>query len=266
MLRNTTIWRKLRHKLALRVHTRENSTFTGFLRLPTQFDALAGPVAASIATSNGRTATAAVTVMGCSNGAEAFTIASILKRRCPDLRFRVKAYDIDPDCIRQATSARYRADEIYNNHIITAEFVQSTFDRDGDLYVIKPEIAELVEFAQGNVLDVDLASRVAGSDIVFAQNFLFHLTRDVARLALENLLRMAKPGAALFIDGTDLDLRYRFVRRQRLIPLDFKIEEIHNEARRARAVGWPYSYWGLEPFLTYRRDWRRRYATILLVP
>ena len=102
----------------------------------------------------------AVTVMGCSNGAEAFTIASILKRRYPDLQFRVRGFDIDSEIIRKATSARYLREEIYNNQIITEDFVQSTFNRDGDTYVVKPEIAELVEFGSGNVLDRDLAARV----------------------------------------------------------------------------------------------------------
>jgi chemotaxis protein methyltransferase CheR len=265
ILRNTATWQKMRHKLSLLVSDRENSNFTGFLRLPTQFKALAGPALAHVRSRRSSETPLRVTVVGCSNGAEAYTIASVLLAADPGLRFHVRGYDIDPDCIRYAGRARYAADEIYNNKVITERFVAETFDRAGDSFVVKPHIAAHVDFERGDVLDLALATAAAGSDIVFAQNFLFHLSPKDAWHALENILRIARPGSALFLDGTDLDLRQRFARRQRLLPLDYEIETIHVEARRARAVGWPYSYWGLEPFLTYKRDWQRRYATIFLV-
>ena len=62
----------------------------------------------------------------------------------------------------------------------------------------------------------------------------------------------------------DIGLRQKWVHAQQLVPLNFRIEEIHNEARRARAPGWPYHYWGLEPFMTFSNDWQYRYATVYL--
>jgi chemotaxis protein methyltransferase CheR len=266
ILGKTTIWRKMRHKLSLLTSDRENSSFTGFLRLPTQFDALTGPGIDSVLARRPRQTSLTITVIGCSNGAEAFTIASVLKQRRPGLRFQVHGYDIDPECVRKARSARYSEDDVLRNKAITSEFVEGTFDRDGDVYAVKPEIAARVEFDAGDVLDRRLVDRAAGSDIVFAQNFLFHLTPGLARTALEHIVLIAGPGSALFLDGTDLDVRQRFVRKRRLTPLGYEIERIHEEARWARAVGWPYCYWGLEPFRTYRRDAERRYATIFLIP
>jgi hypothetical protein len=70
--------------------------------------------------------------------------------------------------------------------------------------------------------------------------------------------------SAVFLDGMDIDLRQKWTRIDKLLPLNFRVEEIHKEARRARAVGWPYKYWGLEPFRAFRGDWRRRYSTIYL--
>jgi hypothetical protein len=70
--------------------------------------------------------------------------------------------------------------------------------------------------------------------------------------------------AALFVDGMDLGLRRKLTRIHGLEPLDYRIEEIHNEARRERGTAWPYEYWGLEPFSKSKRDWKRRYATIFL--
>ena len=62
----------------------------------------------------------------------------------------------------------------------------------------------------------------------------------------------------------DYDQRAALTRRARLRPLDYKIEQIHNDALSERAVGWPFGYWGLEPFSRYFIGWRRRYATIYL--
>lgn len=263
-LQRTTTWRKLRHKLSLWTNDRTNSHFTGFLRLASQFEALVGPVIAHVDSTRLGSAPLRIAVLGCSNGAEAYTISSVLVRRQPGLSFRVYGYDIDPGCVAKAGAARYEADEIYNNKIIPEAFVEATFERHGTSYSVRPRIAEHVEFALADVLGAELRSKVGVADIVFAQNFLFHLKRNLAREALDNIFQLLRPGSALFIDGVDLDLRHRFVRARGLLPLEFKIEEIHDEARRARAVGWPYDYWGLEPFMTYRRNASARYATIFL--
>ena len=242
-LLETVLFQKLRHKLSLRVNVRQNSHFTGFLRLPSQYEALAGPVCEALRATRGE-APLRIAVLGCSNGAEAYTIASVLRHQQPALNFSIRGYDISGDCIRQAGHASYGREEIYNNQIITETFVESTFNRDGDRYVVKPHIAERVSFQLGNVLAPSLVETVGSPDVVFAQNFLFHMTPDVARKALDNIRGLLEPGAAVFIDGVDLDLRYRFVRANGLRPLDCKISEIHEEARRARSVGWPYRVLG----------------------
>jgi chemotaxis protein methyltransferase CheR len=264
-LRDTVVWRRLRHRISLLVDPRTNSHFTGFLRLPTQFEALVGPVVSSLEERrNG--SLLSICILGCSNGAEAYTVASLIRRRHPELPFTVRGYDIDAACVEQAKTARYSHDEIFNNKIMTQGFVEWTFDRDGESYRVKPRIAEHVEFAVGDVLSSDLQRKIGTHDIIFAQNFLFHLKPALARNALENISRLVRPGSALFLDGVDINQRRNFVRKKGFTPLDHEIERIHNEARRARAVGWPYSYWGLEPFLTTRRDWRARYATIFIAP
>jgi chemotaxis methyl-accepting protein methylase len=262
MLSDAIVWQRLRHGVTLLVGERRNSHFTGFLRLPTQFQVLAGPVVQRLAAC-GRTAEPLrIAVLGCSNGAEAYTIASVLRRLHPKLAFRVRGFDIDGACIEKARSATYCPNEIFNNTIIPAEFVEATFERRGEDYVVRPEIAGCAEFHPGDVLRRDLATRVGSSDIVFAQNFVFHLKRPAARVALDNIHSVVAPGGFLFVDGADLDLRTSFAHRHRLQPVVDEIEQIHNEARRARAVGWPHQYWGLEPFEGSRDDWWMRYATV----
>ena len=261
--RQSVAWKIVRHRVALAIDERTNSGFTGFLRLPTQFEALAGPVVKFV-TETGTRSSLRIVVMGCSNGAEAYTAASILMARCPHIELVIDAYDIDARTIEKARSARYRADEVFNNKIITAKFVEDTFDIDDDVYRVKEALAARVRFFTADVLNTDLQIQVGKCDILFAQNFLFHLDRKAAVRAFNNLCGLLNPRAVFFIDGMDIDLRRKGVMKHHLLPLDFRIEQIHNEARRARAPGWPDRYWGLEPFMTFTSDWQRRYATIYL--
>src|SRR5262249_30501783 len=139
-LKDQLAWKTLRHWLALRIDPRNNSTFTGFFRLPSQFEALTGPVTAFL-TRERPTSRLRVAVIGCSNGAEAYSIASMLMRRHPGLEFQLDGYDINADMCEKARSGRYEASEVLNNHLLTAEFIQATFDVGNDVYRVKPAIA-----------------------------------------------------------------------------------------------------------------------------
>jgi len=260
----STLYKRLRHKVSLRRGRRENSTFTGFYRLPTQFEALTGPVTRFLTHERGD-APLEIIVFGSSNGAEPYTIASVLKASHPDLAFRISAYDIDPQIIEKARGARYSPeDDVYNNRVIQEEFIEQTFDRVDGYFQVKPEIAAHARFEIADALDPTLAEKMGRAHVLFAQNFLFHLEPKLARAALRNLCTLLDEPSAIFLDGVDLDIRQKVTREFGLDPLDYRLGEIHEEARRARAVGWPYSYWGLEPFMTTSRSWRRRYATIFL--
>jgi chemotaxis methyl-accepting protein methylase len=256
-------WQSFRHEITLITDTRDNSTFTGFLRLPTQFEALSGPVLDFLLPEQ-TPKNLKIAVLGCSSGSEAYTIASVLMNQHQSLKFSVYGFDIDQEMINKAKGATYIHQEIFNNKIITSSFVNSTFDIKEDLYRIKEKIANNVYFSLANALDPNLKEVIGASDIVFAQNFLLHMKPKIAINAFNNICLLLKPRSALFVDGVDLGIRQKLTKKNRLEPLVYKLKQIHNEARRARGIGWPYSYWGLEPFSTTRKNWERRYSTIFL--
>ena len=186
-LRESKIYKRLRHKASLMTNPRENSTFTGFYRLPSQFDALTGPVT-DFLREEGPDAALNIIVFGCSNGAEPYTIASVLKTTNPELDFSISAFDIDPEIIKRAQSACYSPEsEIYNNRVIPETFVDRTFDRGSEFHRVKESIAKHVRFDLADALDPDLRRKIGGADILFAQNFLFHMKPRIARVALRNL-------------------------------------------------------------------------------
>jgi chemotaxis methyl-accepting protein methylase len=251
----TDSYRMLRHRATLLLSERRARTFTHFLRAPTQFTALRGPVLEFLA-ERGRDLR--IVVLGCSNGAEAYTIASTLRG------VSIDAYDIDPCMIDQARSGRYSAAEVHDNKMIAEAFLVETFDRQGDFYQVKPEVAAHVQFGLADVFDQRLQAHVGTADIVFVQNLLYHFRPRQAARAFMNITGLLADRAALFVDGMDLDLRARLTAANRLEPLDHCIEEIHEEARRVRGSSYPYVYFGLEPLRHEAPDWKRRYATIFL--
>ena len=260
---NTNTYKHFRHYVTLYSSERQNATFTLFLRLPTQFDALSGPVV-DFLLSHGNSGKLKITILGCSNGAEAFSVASILKNHHPNLNFSIHGYDIVNEMIDKANSACYTEEEVFSNKMVTPSFVHQTFDVENGYYKIKPEITRLVHFSLGDALDPNLRNIIGDSDIVFAQNFLFHLKPKMAKKAFDNICRLLSHNGVLFIDGMDLSMRQRLTHINHLSPLNYKIEEIHNEARVGRTDAWPFVYWGIEPFLTVRKEWQRRYSTIFI--
>jgi chemotaxis methyl-accepting protein methylase len=264
LVARTAVWQSYRHRVALREGPRINSNFTGFFRLPTQFEVFAGPVLRFLdAHRLGRPLR--IASMGCSNGSEAYTIASLLTDRRPDLACTVHGYDLDAEIIRRARAATFEpATEVYNNRHLPEWFVDATFEPTADGFVVKEPIRRRVSFDVLNVLDTDALAAVQKMDVIFAQNFLFHLEPGEASLAFRNLIGLLNPRSAILVDGTDLGLRTRLTRECGLSPLSDGIEQIHTEARWARAIGYPHQYWGLEPLSRLRFDWKRRYATIFL--
>jgi chemotaxis protein methyltransferase CheR len=269
-LLKTNVCRILRFKITLLTSQRRNCHFTRFLRLPTQFEALSEPVL-DFLLKNRSVEALKVTVMGCSTGAEPYSIASILRKRYPDLTFRVYAYDIDQGCIDKARSARYTTEDVLNNELIASgfvnntfdEFVNNTFDKVDGYYVIKKNIRKHVHFSVADALDTNLSRQIGTSDIVFAQHFLIHLKHEQAVKGFRNICRLLNPKAALFIAGIELDMLVKLTRENNLIPCEYKVEEIHKEVG-IYGKGWPYTYLGCEPFMTVRKNWQRRYSTIFL--
>lgn len=260
-VRRTTYWNVLRAKITSLTSKKRNCHYTNFQRLPTQLEALAGPVIEYLLDA-GQTRPLRIVVLGCSKGAEPYSIASVLRSRHPDLVFDLHASDLDAACIEKAKSGRYTRPEVLKSKM-TDEFVRDTFDINGDDYTIKSDIRRRITFDVANALDGKLLDTVGKADILFAQHFLYHLSAKDAARAFENMYGLLNQKAAVFVAGADLDVLQKLTRKYNLAPLDYRIEDIHNEVAR-HGQGWPYAYWATEPFGTVKKDRQRRYATVFL--
>jgi chemotaxis methyl-accepting protein methylase len=201
----------------------------------------------------------------CSNGAEVYTMASWLLSNVPGLDFRITASDLHQEMVERCEAADYSEGEALQSEYITTDFVDSTFDRQGERYVVKPNVRERVTFTQANLLDDQgLKERFGPADIVTAQNVLFHLKPPEAERAFNNVVGFLKERSVLMVEGMDLDLRSRCTTEHGLRPLGWDLKNIYSETRVHTPPDWWNYYWGTEPFTGWRSDKERRYATIFL--
>ena len=249
----------LRHRRLLKKTRRvSDHTYTCFRRAPAQLRLLTGPVL-DFLRPEGRLD---IILLACSNGAETYTIASILRKAHPGLDFHIHASDLHDAMVERAKAAEYTRDEVLHSEYMTQDFLADTFTAKGDGYAVRPELREYVSFSQASLLDgAGLRARFGQSPLVIAQNVLFHLSPEDTAAAFDNLLSLMTPRAALLIEGMDLDLRVALTARHALVPFTQDLRRIYEETRVHTPPHWWRVYWGTEPFLAFRKDRDRRYAT-----
>jgi chemotaxis methyl-accepting protein methylase len=256
------VWR---HRVLLATCDRtQRHTYTCFRRSPTQLEALVGPVYRDFLGGPSLGRPLEILVLACSNGAEAYTLASVLTKSLPGVDFRILAADLHEEMIEIASRASYSPEEALQSQFVTPEFVADTFDLIDGRYVVKPELRARVTFRQANLLSEDLHTRFGPADIVTAQNVLFHLAPADAEKAFGNIVRLLRPRAALFIDGMDQTLRIAVTEKHGLQPLPYKRRKIYEEIRVHTPIDWWRYYWGSEPYSRLRTRRSRRYGTIFL--
>lgn len=208
-------------------------------------------------------------VMACSNGAEVYSILWTARSARRDLKIATEAVDISEPIVEIAKRARYSLTrtELMDTPMferLTEKEIQDIFDWDGDEVVVKPWIREGIHWRVADAGDPELVERLGPQDIVVANRFLCHMAPPEAERCLRNIANLVAPGGYLFVSGVDLDVRTKLALELGWTPVKNLLEEIHDGDPSVRA-GWPWKYWGLEPFTKKRRDWHVRYASVFQV-
>ncbi|MEF8753056.1 MAG: CheR family methyltransferase [Accumulibacter sp.] len=250
------------HSRRLASEPRGQSTATRFFRNIPQLDALQGPLRELVAGGDG----CRILVAGCSFGCEAYSLAAYLTVEFPALDWTIDAFDISHEAVAIAQRAVYGskyglADPLHGE---SRRYAARLLEPCGEAWSIAPDIRQHVRVSHGDLLASDF-SATAGYDIVFAQNFLLHMDDATAAKAFARVVGATRPGGALFVAGMNLDGKLALVRSHRLIPVDWKIEAIHNSDQMRRSA-WPWGYWTLEPIDAARPDFIMRYSTIFRTP
>jgi chemotaxis methyl-accepting protein methylase len=248
------------HALSRRFSRRRQSNSTWFFRYPP----LLLPIQDFI---NDRESGGSVRlcVVGCSTGAEMYSILSSVRQARSDLKILPTGIDISEFSIEKAKAGRYSLQDPEVLRGVSEETLAELFDRTDSGFKIKDSIGAGVEWIVGDVRDDRLRTNLGLQDIVVANNFLFHMKEVEATDCLRKIVHLVRPGGLLVCRGVDLNVRERVAQQFRLTPISKRIEDIH-ECDVTGRRHWPWFYWGLEPLDKRRKDWVRRYASAFRVP
>jgi len=206
-----------------------------------------------------------IAILGCSIGAEIYSILSTIRAARPDLNVSACAVDNSAEVLKVAREAVYTSQ--HSDFVGTSIFERMTepefeqmFESDGRVVSVRSWIREGIGWHLGDAGDPGLVSVIGRQDIVVASNFLCHMGPAEAENCLRNLASIVKRGGFLFVTGVDLDVRAKVARDLGWQPVLELIEEIHEGDPSVRR-DWPWAWWGLEPLNKERADWQMRYAT-----
>ncbi len=213
-----------------------------------------------------------VAVLGCSTGAEAYSVAWSIRTERPDLQLILHAVDISRQAIQIGKRGCYAlaTPKLTPSNVferMTPAEIGELFDVDVDVATVKEWVSEGIEWIVGDAGDPEIVEMLGSPyDIVVANNFLCHMDMPMARRALRNISRLVNPHGYLFISGVDLEVRTTVSDEMGWKPVQELLEEIHDGDPCMKSF-WPCHYAGLEPLDRRRQDWRRRYATAFqLIP
>jgi len=209
-------------------------------------------------------ATLRIAVLGCSIGAEVYSVLWTIRSARPDLDVRVQAADISREVLQVGERAVYTSasaglvgSSIFER--LTPEESDAIFDWQGEMATVKPWLRAGISWHEADASNPELIRALGPQDIVIASNFLCHMPQSLAEACLRNFVRLLQPGGYLFVLGVDLEVRSKVARELGWQPVPDLIREIHDGDPSVRG-DWPWEWWGLEPLNDRRRDWQLRYA------
>jgi chemotaxis protein methyltransferase CheR len=229
-----------------------------------------------------------ISVVGCSKGAEVYSLAWAIRSTRPDLKLNIYAVDISQEVLDFALRGVYsleNIDSLSAPHYQVSEDtegirwntsrdqnawmfermssveIDAMFEVDGKRASIRSWLRQGITWICGDAGSADLNAAIGPQDIVVANRFLCHMLPEAAQACLRNIAKMVKPGGYLFVSGIDLDVRTSVALEMGWQPVPDLLREIHEGDDSIRR-GWPLEYWGLEPLDDRRTDWQIRYASV----
>jgi SAM-dependent methyltransferase len=242
------------HQRACRVQPRGGGCFTRFFRNVPQLE-----LVRDLVLERPRGEPVKIASVGCSTGAELYSVLWLIRTARPTQDIQALGIDLAEECVQAASRGVYpcRVIEVAK---VSENSHKGLFTRDGKTFVVQEWVKEAVNWAVGDACSSDLVSRFGSHDVVFANNFLFHMPPERAEACLRNLARLVARDGYLVVSGADLEVRSRVVVELGFVPVTARWEEIHT-AEDVHAA-WPLQFMGLEPIDRTRQDCAARYATV----
>lgn len=179
---------------------------THFFRNPPQFRALRQHVLPQLikrATASG-TRRLRIWSAGCSTGEEPYSVAMLVRELLPLLDgwdVKIVATDVSTRALEAARVGRYGARAL---HTAPREDVERWFVRDGEEYVVRPEVRELVEFRHHNLVTEPAPfERDEPIDLLLCRNVTIYFSRDTTRRLMKQFHEALSDGGYLFLGHSE---------------------------------------------------------------
>ncbi|HZR97057.1 MAG TPA: protein-glutamate O-methyltransferase CheR [Chloroflexota bacterium] len=138
---------------------------------------------------------------GCSNGAEPYSVAILLRELAPRGAHRILATDVDRTVLDRARRGDgYGPADLRQ---VTPERLARYFTpaADGQSYAVRPEVKALVNFREHNLLG---AAPGDGYDLILCRNVVIYFTDDAKTVLYQRFVDALRPGGVLFVGGTEI--------------------------------------------------------------
>lgn len=133
---------------------------------------------------------------GCSIGAEAYTLASILESKFPG-NHSILCSDIDQAAMDQAKSGLYSTGEM---KCVPPDIVANYFEKSGEKFQVKQNLRKYVKFQTQNLLKDKFDS---GFDLIMCRNVVIYFTDEAKAELYQRFCDALAPNGILFVGCTE---------------------------------------------------------------
>jgi len=133
---------------------------------------------------------------GCSIGAEAYTLASILDAYFPGTH-TILCSDIDKAALAQARSGRYGQFEM---KCVPDDIRKKYFSEQDGQFEAKPSLKKYLKFEECNLLNDRFQT---GFDLIMCRNVVIYFTEEAKNVLYERFNESLNPGGVLFVGCTE---------------------------------------------------------------
>ena len=139
----------------------------------------------------------------CSTGQEAYSLAMLVREHFPLLAgwdLRIEGTDLSSEMVARARAGRFHRIEM--NRGLPARHVVRFFDREGQDWVVKPELRQMCHFQQANLCMAPLPFEEP-FDVILLRNVMLYLAQPTRREVLEHVHRLLAPDGVLLLGSAE---------------------------------------------------------------